>query len=48
MSARARALKTLYKRGKVSLNGLNQAVADGVITAEEYHGITGLDYVVSA
>lgn len=36
MSARAKALMMLYKRGKITREGLRQAVNDGVITAEEY------------
>lgn len=41
MSARAKALKNLYKRGRITLEGLEQAVADGVITQEE------LEWIVS-
>ena len=44
MSARARALQNLYKRGKVTLEGLHKAVEDGTITAEEYEIITGIPY----
>lgn len=36
MSPRAKALKNLYKRHKITIAGLQQAVADGVITEEEY------------
>ena len=41
MSARAKALQNLYKRGKITIDGLRQAVADGVITQEEYDIIVG-------
>ncbi len=41
MSERAKALMNLYRRGKVSVEGLQQAVADGVITQEEYDIIVG-------
>lgn len=44
MSPRARALNNLYKRGKVTIEGLRQAVEDGTITAEEFKLITGRDY----
>ena len=41
MSARAKALMNLYKRGKITVEGLQKAVADGVITQEEYEMIVG-------
>jgi hypothetical protein len=41
MSARAKALQNLYKRGKITIEGLRQAVADGVITQEEFDIIVG-------
>lgn len=41
MSARAKALQNLYKRGKITIDGLRQAVADGVITQEEFDIIVG-------
>lgn len=44
MSARAKALQTLYRRGRVTIDGLRQAVEDGVITPEEFKIITGIDY----
>lgn len=36
LSQRAKTLESLYRRGKVTENGLNKAVADGVITEEEF------------
>ena len=44
MSARAKAMAMLYRRGKVAEDGLKQAVADGVITAAEYQQIIGEAY----
>lgn len=44
MSVKARVLKRLYDRGKVTKDGLRQSVADGVITAGEYAEITGEVY----
>ena len=44
MSARAKAMENLYRRNKITKEGLRQAVVDGVITAEEYTEITGKDY----
>ena len=44
MSARAKAMANLYRRGKVSQEGLGQAVVDSVITAAEYQEITGAAY----
>lgn len=36
MSNRAKALRNLYRRGKITIDGLRQAVQDGVITQEEF------------
>lgn len=44
MSARAKAMANLYRRNRITKDGLKQAVADGVITAAEYQEITGEDY----
>ncbi len=44
MSPRAKAINTLYKRGKITIDGVRQAVVDGVITPEEYFLITGEVY----
>lgn len=44
MSNRAKALQTLYRRGKVTIDGLKKAVADGTITAGEYECIAGVSY----
>lgn len=44
MSAKARAMANLYRRNKVTKDGLKQATIDGVITAEEYQEITGEAY----
>ena len=41
MSAKAKALMNLYRRGKVTIEGLQKAVQDGVITEEEYLIIVG-------
>ena len=44
MSPRAKALQNLYRRGKIIIDGLQQAVRDNVITEEEFKLITGEDY----
>lgn len=44
MSARARALANLYRRGKVTKDGLRKAVLDGIITEAEYAEIAGEEY----
>lgn len=36
MSATAKALRTLYKRHKITLAGVQKALADGLITESEY------------
>ena len=41
MSPRAKALRNLYRRHKITIEGLHQAVVDGVITPEEYELIVG-------
>lgn len=41
MSVRAKAMANLYRRKKITKDGLKQSVADGVITAAEYEKITG-------
>lgn len=44
MSARAKILADLYRRGKVTEDGLRKAVIDGTITEEEFELITGKPY----
>lgn len=44
MSARAKAMANLYRNGRVTIDGLKQAVVDGVITVAEYEIITGEIY----
>lgn len=39
MTAKAKALKTLYIAGKVTKEGLEKAVSDGVISIEEFEAI---------
>lgn len=45
MNARAKALYNLYRRKKVTKEGLKQAVLDGIILPQEYQQITGEAYV---
>lgn len=44
MSAKAKAIRTLYRAKRITLEGVRQAVTDGVITAEDYEEITGEAY----
>lgn len=44
MSARAKAMANLYRRNRITKDGLKQAVADGIITAAEYQEVTGESY----
>lgn len=44
MSAKARAIRNLYRLGRIDKAGVRQAVADGIITEAEYKLITGEDY----
>ena len=45
MSAKAKAIKTLFRAKRISLDGVRQAVVDGLITEAEYAIITGVDYI---
>ena len=44
MNARAKAIKTLYKAKRITLDGVKKAVADKLITEAEYTEITGEQY----
>lgn len=44
MSTKAKAIRTLYRAKRITLDGVKQAVAEGLITSEEYKVITGNDY----
>ena len=44
MSVKAKAVWTLYRAKRITINGVRQAVAEGIITALEYHTITGEVY----
>lgn len=44
MSAKAKALRTLYRLGRIGKPELRQAVEAGVITAEEFKTICGEVY----
>ena len=45
MSAKAKAIKTLYRAKRITLEGVKQAVVDNILTKEEYKLITGQEYV---
>lgn len=44
MSVKAKAIRTLYRAKRINLDGIRQAVVDGIITEVEYKSITGEDY----
>ena len=44
MSVKAKAVRTLYRAGRINLDGVRQAVGNGLINESEYKEITGLDY----
>ena len=44
MSSKAKAIRTLYRAKRITVEGILQAVEDGLITAEEYEAITGKTY----
>lgn len=44
MSAKAKAIRTLYRMKRITIDGMRQAVEDGVITPAEFETITGEAY----
>ena len=44
MNAKAKAIRTLYRAKRITLDGVKKAVVDGLITATEYQVITGEIY----
>lgn len=44
MSAKAKAIRTLYRAKRITLDGVKKAVADKLITEAEYTEITGEVY----
>lgn len=44
MSAKAKAIRTLYRAKRITIEGVRQAVVDGLLTAEEFAAITGESY----
>jgi len=44
MSAKAKAIRTLYRAKRITIEGVKQAVVDGIITEAEYTQITGEVY----
>lgn len=44
MSAKAKAIQTLYRAKRITIDGVKQAVKDGIITEAEYKTITGENY----
>ena len=43
-NTKAKAVRTLYRVKRITIEGVKQAVADKLITAEEYEIITGEAY----
>ena len=44
MSAKAKAIKTLYRAKRITIDGVKKAVANGIITKEQYKEITGENF----
>lgn len=40
MSTKAKAINTLYRTKRITIDGVRQAMVDGIITAAEYAKIT--------
>ena len=45
MDIKAKAIATLYRTKRITLDGVKQAVVDGIITVTEYQLITGENYI---
>ena len=41
MTSKAKAIQTLYRAGRITKEGVRQAVEKGIITTQEYYIITG-------
>lgn len=44
MSVKAKAIQTLYRAKRITIDGVRQAVVDGLITEAEFKIIVGEDY----
>lgn len=44
MSAKAKAIQTLYKSKQITLWGVRQSVYNNIITKEEFKKITGVEF----
>lgn len=44
MSVKAKAIRTLYRAKRITIDGVRRAVVDGLITESEYKMITGEEY----
>lgn len=44
MSIKARAIRTLFRAKRITIEGVRQAVWDRIITITEFESITGEDY----
>lgn len=44
MNAKAKAIQTLYRAKRITLDGVKKAVKDGIITEAQYKEITGEIY----
>lgn len=44
MSVKAKAIRTLYRAKRITIDGVRQAVEDGLITEAEFKAITGEEY----
>lgn len=44
MTVKAKAIKTLYKAKRISIDGVRQAVEDALITEKQFEEITGEVY----
>lgn len=44
MGIRAKAVRTLYRAKRITIDGVKKAVVDGLITEDEYQEITGQAY----
>ena len=44
MNTKAKAIRTLYRAKRITIEGVRQAVVDGLITQTDFEEITGQTY----
>jgi hypothetical protein len=45
MTTKAKAIRTLYRANRITIEGVREAVVNGLISEAEYKEITGVQYI---